>query len=273
MNTPPKEIRENIARAKGYLRRDEIPRALDTMATAIRAFADLTLLKSARFELVVQFGEFLNELNRHPHMQPLLDPHSTGKARKIAFQQGKEKILAAVLEGLAKILINAAENDKAAEQQALQERKRELIETGKMRIQEGDIARGRSFLKRAAAEFGQETGVLMEIGRTFFALEQFQDAAESFESAMDAFPKEADAYAEAIEAHTKALEYEKAEKVYLKIFRQFGGHPNTYGRLAKLYLGWQKRLKAEEFAHRALQLDAQQADALAVVQALASRSY
>lgn len=272
MNTAPKEIRENIARAKGYLRRDEIPRALDTMASAIRAFADVTLFKTARFETVIQLEGFLDELNKHPQMQVLLDPHQTGKPRVISFQQGKEKVLATVLEGLAKILLSAAQNNKAEEQHALEQRKRELIATGKMRIEEGDIARGRSFLKRAAAEFGQEAGVLVEIGRVFLSLGQFQDAAESFESATDAFPKEAEAYAEAIEAHTKALEYAKAEKMYLKIFRQFGGHANTYGRLAKLYVAWQKRPKAEEFAFRALQLDPTQADALAVMQTLNTRN-
>lgn len=268
MNTAPKEIRENIARAKGYLRRDEIPRALEAMSSAVRGFADVTLFKAARFELTVQFDEFLLELNRHPQMQVLLDPEGTGTPRKIAFQSGKEKILATVLEGLAKILLNAAEEAKQKAENTLHQRKAELINMGKTRIQEGDIARGRAFLKRAAAEFGTETGVLMEIGRTFHSLSQYSDAAEIFESAIQAFPKEAEAYAEAIEAYTKALEFENAEKVYLKIFRQFGGHANTYGRLAKLYLTWGKGLKAEEFAHRALQLDAAQAEATEVVENL-----
>lgn len=271
MNTAPKEIRENIARAKGYLRRDEIPRALEAMSNAVRDFADVTLFKQARFELTVQFDEFLLELNRHPQMQILLDPEGTGKPRKIAFQPGKEKILATVLEGLAKILLAAAEKAKQEAENNLHQRKAELIKTGKNHILGGDIARGRSFLKRAAAEFGKDPGVLMEIGRTFHSLSQFTDAAEIFESAISAFPKEAEAYAEAIDAYTNALEFENAEKVYLKIFRQFGGHPNTYGRLAKLYLTWGKRLKAEEFAHRAQQLDATQAEAAVVLERLAKR--
>lgn len=273
MNTAPKEIRENVARAKGYLRRDEIPRALDAMSSAIREFADVTLFKQARFELTVQFEEFLNELNRHPQMQALLDPERTGNPRKINFQSGKEKILATVLEGLSKILVSSAENAKLEAQNNLQQRKKELIETGKSRILSGDIARGRSFLKRAAAEFGQEAGVLLEIGRILFELEQFQDAAELFESATESFPKEVEAYAEAVDAYTNALEFEKAEKIYLKIFRQFGGHPKTYGRLAKLYLKWGKRLKAEEFANRALQADAEQTEAQEVLAALDAKRH
>lgn len=271
MNTAPKEIRENVARAKGYLRRDEIPRALDAMSSAVREFADVTLFKQARFELTVQFEEFLSELNRHPQMQLLLDPERSGTPRKISFQPGKEKILATVLEGLSKILVNSAEQAKLEAQKNLQQRKIDLIETGKSRITSGDIARGRAFLKRAAAEFGKEAGVLLEIGRILFELKQFQDAAEIFESATECFPKEAEAYADAVDAYTQALEFEKAEKMYLKIFRQFGGHPKTYGRLAKLYLVWGKRLKAEEFAHRALQADSEQAEAREVLAALEAR--
>lgn len=270
MNTAPKEIREHVARAKGYLRRDEIPRALDAMSCAVRGFASSNLFKQARFELTVQFNEFLLELNKHPHMQILLDPERSGKPRKITFQPGKEIILATVLEGLAKLLVNAAESVRLEVQNFEQQRKNELIETGIHHIQTGDIARGRAFLKRAAAEFGQELKILLEVGRAFYALEQFQDAAEIFESSMASFPKEAEAYAEAIESYVQALDFEKAEKVYLTIFRQFGGHPNTYGRLAKLYIAWNKPIKADEFAHRALQLDAGQAEALEVTKVLES---
>lgn len=272
MNTAPKEIREHVARAKGYLRRDEIPRALDAMSCAVRGFASITLFKQARFELIVQFDEFLLELNKHPHMKVLLDPKRTGKPRNITFQPGKEKILATVLEGLAKLLINAAESTRLETQNVEQQRKNDLIETGTKHIQTGDIARGRAFLQRAAAEFGKESRVLLEIGRVFYALEQFQNAAEIFESSMASFPKEVEAYAEAIDAYVQALDFEKAEKVYLTIFRQFGGHPNTYGRLAKLYLAWDKPLKADEFAHRALQLDAEQPEALEVTKSLEHRA-
>ena len=41
LTTAPKEIRENIARAMGYLRRDEVERALVTMSEALRICAGL----------------------------------------------------------------------------------------------------------------------------------------------------------------------------------------------------------------------------------------
>ena len=79
LTTAPKEIRENVARATGYLRRDDVERSLLTMAEALRRYAGVRLVRSARAELDIQIDEFLSTLIRHHVMQPLLDPNRTGK--------------------------------------------------------------------------------------------------------------------------------------------------------------------------------------------------
>lgn len=47
LTTAPKEIRENVARATGYLRRDDVERSLLTMAEALRRYAGVRLVRSA----------------------------------------------------------------------------------------------------------------------------------------------------------------------------------------------------------------------------------
>ena len=47
LNVAPKEMRENIARANGYLRRNEVPRAMQAMSTALRQFAGVKLMRAA----------------------------------------------------------------------------------------------------------------------------------------------------------------------------------------------------------------------------------
>jgi len=116
LTSAPKSIRENIARATGYLRRDEVERALVTMSEAVRQLAEIRLVRSARAELEIQISDFLAVLVRHSVLQPLLDPGNTGKPRNIALQQGKETALSTVLEGLAKILQTSAE--QAVQQEA-----------------------------------------------------------------------------------------------------------------------------------------------------------
>lgn len=145
LTTAPKEIRENVARATGYLRRDDVERSLLTMAEALRRYAGVRLVRSARAELDIQIDEFLSTLIRHHVMQPLLDPDRTGKPRAIPFQPGKEAALSTVLEGLAKILQKEAAHSEAQEAAARQERKKRLIETGLQFLQEGQTAKAALF--------------------------------------------------------------------------------------------------------------------------------
>ena len=85
LTTPPKELRENIARANGYLRREEVQRALHAMATAMRQYASVKLMRSARAEVEIQMDDFLHTLVRHQSLQHLLDPQNTGRPRQIKF--------------------------------------------------------------------------------------------------------------------------------------------------------------------------------------------
>ena len=268
----PKNIRENIARAKGYVSRNELSRALDTMSVALREMGSATLSRAARFEAEAHCTEILQDVRYHPVMRPLLDPQNTGELRAIPYQRGKEGTLAAVLEGLAKILTEAAARQEGEARQAEDQRRDGLIAIGVEALQGGDVGRGCSFLRRAVAEFGHQPGLCMQVGRHMLDAQRYADAAQIFEVGLDKFPKESEAYSAAVNAYMLALEYAKAEAVFKKILRQFGGHASTYGRMAEMYLGWHKRMKAEEFAVRALQMDKEQAEALAVLQKIERKS-
>jgi len=200
LTTAPKEIRENIARAMGYLRRDEVERALVTMSEALRLLAGVKLMRSARAELDIQIGEFLGGIVRHSALQPLLDPGNTGKPRSITLQAGKEATLSTVLDGLAKILETAAEQAVQQEAEARLERKKQLISSGLDFLREGQVAKGRAFLKRIVEEFGDEDGIRLQMGQIFAAAGLFAEAAAMYEEAMTIQPREASAYTGAVAA-------------------------------------------------------------------------
>uniref|UniRef100_B8J3W6 Tetratricopeptide domain protein n=1 Tax=Desulfovibrio desulfuricans (strain ATCC 27774 / DSM 6949 / MB) TaxID=525146 RepID=B8J3W6_DESDA len=271
LTTAPKDIRENIARAVGYLRRDEVERSLLAMSEALRRMAEVRMLRSARAELDIQISEFLASLIHHQTMQPLLDPEHTGKPRSIPFQQGKEAALATVLDGLGRILQKEAENCVQAELAARMERKKHLIETGLQFVREGQTAKGRAFLKRVVEEFSREDGIRVQVGQIFSTAGLYQEAAEMYEEAITIQPREPAAYTGAVAAWMELREYEKAENIYKAVLRTFGGHPSTFGKMAALYLAWRKRQAAEDMAFRALQEDPGQPDALEVIAALERR--
>ena len=268
LTSAPKSIRENIARAKGYLRRDEVERALVTMSEALRQLAEIRLARSARAEVEIQIDEFLAALVRHSVLQPLLDPADTGNPRSITLQQGKEAALSTVLEGLAKILQTSAEQAVQQEAESRLARKKQLIGNGLDFLREGQVAKARAFLKRIVEEFGDEDGIRLQMGQIFSAAGLFAEAAAMYEESMALQPREAAAYTGAVAAWMELREYEKAEAVYKTVLRTFGGHASTFGKMAKLYLEWHKKHDAEEAALRALQTDPEQADALEVMAAL-----
>lgn len=271
LKVAPKELRENIARANGYLRRNEVARALATMAQALRQFAGVQLMRAARAELDIQISEFLSALVHHQAMQPLLDPHNSGKPKPIKYQQGKESALATVLDGLAKIMTSEAEAEiKRATEERL-ERKKTLIETGTSLLADGQLAKGRAFLKRVAEEFSSDPGIRVQLAKIFLAHGCQMEAAEMYEESMEFEPRESAAYSGAVTTWLELREYERAEKAFQAILRTFGGHPNTFGKMAKMYWDWHKRDKAEELAIRALQGNKSQPEAMEVMEALKAR--
>lgn len=267
LNAAPKDLRENIARANGYLRRNEIERALAAMSAALRRYGELRLTRAARAGLDKRINEFLHNLVRHPAMRTLLDPRQSGNVQAILYRPGQESTLGTVLEGLGRILHQ--ENDSAARQEAETrlERKKSLIETGLRFLREGQTAVGRAFLKRVAEEFDEEEGIRIQLGQIFAAAGQHAEAAEMYEQAMHSQPRETAPYTGAVNAWLALREFAKAENVYKAVLRVFGGHPATYGKMARLYLDWGKLRAAEDFALRALQEDPAQPDALAVMAA------
>ena len=271
LKVPPKEMRENIARANGYLRRNEVTRAMQAMSHALRMFGSVQLMRGARAEMDIQICEFLNALIHHQSMQPLLDPGHTGKPKRITYQQGKEAALATVLDGLCRIIQNESESEIRRQTEARLERKKTLIETGVRLLNEKQYAKGRAFLKRVAEEFSEEPGIRVQLGQIFAAAGQLAEAAEMYEESMQVEPRASAAYTGAVGAWLSLHEFEKAEKVFQAIMRTFGGHANTFGKMAKMYLDWRKRDKAEEFALRALQGDPAQPEALAVMEYLNNR--
>ena len=173
-----------------------------------------------------------------------------------------------LLDGLAKILRDEAEESIRREAEARLERKKTLIQAGVQLMREGQAAKGRAFLKRVADEFSDEEGIRIQLGQIFAAAGQYAEAAEMYEEAMLSQPREAAAYTGAVTAWLKLREFEKAENVYKAILRTFGGHPSTFGKMAKMYLEWRQRGQAEDMALRALQADPQQTDALEVMAVL-----
>lgn len=266
----PKDIRENIARAKGYLQRQEVEKALLAMCEALRALADIRLPASVRENLHVRIGEFLRALETHPALRPLLDPGNTGQPRAFKLHVGKEATLATVLNGMARILKREKEDVLQRKSQDRIARKRRLLEEGLAALRHGQTARALAFLRRIVEEFSDEEGIRLQIANILQAAGMPGEAAELYEEDMRLHPRNAAAYTGAVDAWMELGDYARAERIYKSALHVFGGHPSTFGKMAAMYVAWGKMPEAAEAAQHALQEDPTQADALEALAKLTS---
>lgn len=249
-----KHVRENIARVKSYLRRNELIRTLETLAETLIYYSKLKVVGSVRFELEVGLDEALAEVSRQPAVQELV-PKAGGKPVVLRYVKGKEAAFATALTAVAHALQQAAREEEEAQLRKLNEHRDHLLTSGQECLDIGDYARARVFFARCADEFGQEPGLLTSIAERFRAKELFVEEAEMHLRAMDVFPKEPAHYAALIDCYVALQEFEKAEKTYEQVNRHFGLHPRTLYNMAKFYLSWHKKDKAAATAYRAVQLD------------------
>lgn len=270
-SSAPKPVRENIARAKAYLRRDDLPRSMAAMAAALRELKGTRLIGQARFETEVNVQEYVTELNRHQCIRSFFESQGVLTTPFVSYAKGHEDDLAERLESIG-IGLEKDEATRAAKDVAkVAQRKETLLRSGQEKLDAGDAPRGRSFLKRAADEFGHEAGVLTDIGQRLQRAGLLFEAAEMFENAIAAFPKDGHAHAGAVAAYMGLQEYPKAEVAYIRALKQFGNHPKTLINMARMYLAWHKRDDAWTHIQRALQLAPQDAEAIALLAEIEGR--
>lgn len=267
----PKPVRENIARAKAYLRREDLARSMEAMRNALEALSGTRLVGQPRFETEVSIQEYVNDLNRHQAVRTFFEKRGVVRSPYMTFARGGEKDLADRLETIRLGLVQEekAKAEHAAEKVA--QRRETLLRNGQERLDAGDAPRGRSFLKRAADEFGNEPGVLTDIGQRLQRAGLLFEAAEMFEAAINVFPADSRAHAGVVSAYMNLQEYPKAEEAYTRALRQFGTHPRTLVNMARMYLAWRKRDDAWTHARRALQIDPSNAEAQEIIDMLEGR--
>lgn len=266
-----KHIRENIARVKGYTRRDEALRALDTLSETMLEYAQHKFMGNVRFELEVNLDEALTEVSRLPTVQAQLPQTGNNKPFVLRYIKGKEAVLAKALQSIALALRAEAEEAEQNRLDQIEEHRKQLLLSGQDYLNKGDHVRARVFFGRYADEFGDRPGLIADIGRRFKDKNLHLEAADFYQRAVDLFPKEAANYTQLIESLLALMEYDKVEKIYEMVLRQFGPHPRTLYNMACFYIKWRKRDEAAETAYRALQLDPEFEDARVLLDRLDGR--
>ena len=253
--TPPKTIRENLARAKSYLNRDDCERALEAGIAAMEEYISVKVVGEAKFKLEISMVELANELSRHHLIRAFFHANRITREPFVQYARGEEKKFIERMEAILHGLRYMAQQKAQEEEEKTLARQEKLYNTGLELMSKGELARGKTYLRRYVDEYGAEPGVITDVGNIFLKHKLYPEAAELFSIAMEEFPKDPKGYAGAVTAYTEVGPPEKVEEIYLAVLRQFGPHPKTLLNISKFYLGLRKREKAWDYARQAYSKD------------------
>ena len=253
--TPPKSIRENLARAKSYLNRDDCERALETGIAAVSEYAAIKVVGEAKFKMEVAFIEYANDLSRHQLIREFFHANRITREPFVQYARGEEKKLIERLEAILQGLRHAATEKAEAEAGASKLKRDKLYNTGLELMTKGELPRGKAYLRRYVDDYGGEQGVYTDIGNIYLRHKLYPEAAELFDLAMEEFPNDPRGYTGAVAAYTEIGSPEKVEAVYLAVLHKFGPHPKTLLNISKFYLGLRQREKAYDYARQAYAKD------------------
>lgn len=266
-------IKGEASRAKSYLMRYDLPKSIDLMISALHAKSETPIVSADRIDIELMARDYCQEFDRNQYVREVLAKVDYSKPQYLNYSPEKEREVINRLVVIREKMEEIEMGEQAKKQKELLEKREALIAQGEELIRSGQLPKARVTLKRAAEQFGRESGVLARVGKALLDAKEAKDAREMFLQAIDLFPKDPDGYSFLVEACLAGEDLPGAEDAYLKAIKQFGEHPQTCLNLAKLYLRMRNRDKAEEFARRAYELDNSLAEAKTIMESAGYGGY
>ncbi len=254
-------IRENISRARGYLRRDDLFRCIESANDALVLKSTGAALGLGRSEVDLLFAELCDEFSRHPRVLAFLESIGISGAAFLRYKAGDETLLIKKLTAFRIKMEESEQREKDREEERRTRQRDEWLALGREHLARKSYPKGKVYLRRVAETYGEDPEVVREVGRLFLDAGLLPEAAEMFALAMERFPGDEQAWRLAIETYDALGEFKKAEALYLDAVKVFGGHPLTFLNIAKFYLKWHRKDDAYEYASRALDQDPNLAEA------------
>lgn len=254
-------IRENISRARGYLRRDELFRCIEAANDALVLKGTGSALGMGRSEVDLLFAEMCDEFNRHPRVVAFLENIGVRGGAFLRYKPGEETLLIKKLMAFRIKMEEIEQQEKDRAEKHRTQQRDEWLRLGREHLRQKSFPKGKVYLRRVAETYGEEPEVLREVGKLFLEAGLLPEAAEMFALAVERFPNDQQAWRLAIDAYDGLGEFKKAEALYLDAVKNFGGHPLTFLNIAKFYMKWNRKDDAYEYAIRALDQDPELAEA------------
>lgn len=249
MSTSPmtaKEIREDIARARAYAKKNDYLRTLRCLANAIRGIISNKVFGAEKFEIQAHLDEALRDLNKMKMIKKLFPDG-------LQYRKGKEKAFFQTLMRLHKKLGEAMEKARVARlRKRLGVLDDNLIKAAKL-IQAGQPLEARKLYSKIAEYFQDIEGIHSDIGNRMATFGLFAEAVPYLIKALETQNNDVRAHNALILCYEGLHETDKAMAAVKDAMRWLGPSENLYLRLARLHL--QKREWGEVFNSAKAALD------------------
>lgn len=226
MDASPKNVREHIARSKFYLQRGDVLRSLRVMATALELLAGAQIFGRERIEI----GILLEDAVRLLGEQETLRRAMPGG---ISYKKGQERELAAGLTRMADALETVLGKARLEERRKRLAELDELVLSGQAELDRKEPLEARKFFRRAQELYGDEPGLLVDLGNRLMLAGILPEAMEYFQKSIDATQGDCRAFIFLAQCLDAQGEGAKAEEMVKTALRRFGPSEPLHLRLAK----------------------------------------
>ncbi|SNS02382.1 Tetratricopeptide repeat-containing protein [Humidesulfovibrio mexicanus] len=266
MDASPKNVREHIARSKFYLQRKDVLRSLRALSQALNMLAGSQIFGRERIEISILMEEAVRLLCEHDVVKRALPGG-------LSYKKGQERELAAGLTRMADAL------EALLGKAQLEERRKRLVELdelvlgGQAELDNKQPLEARKFFRRAMDSFGDEPGLLVDLGNRLMLAGLALEATEYFQKSIEIAPTDPRAYTLLAQCLEALGEGAKAEEVIKASLRRFGPDEGLLVRLAQSALKRKSWKEALASAQAALELNPTGRDARRCAEAASERLF
>jgi tetratricopeptide (TPR) repeat protein len=266
MEASPKNVREQIARSKFYLQRKDVLRSLRVLAQGLDLLAGSQIFGRERIEISILMEEAVRLLGEYEAIKRAVPAG-------LSYKKGQERELSASLTRMADVLERLLGKAQVEERRKRMAELDELVLAGQAELEKKQPLEARKFFRRAMETFGDEPGLLVDLGNRLMLAGLVSEAMEYFQKSIEVAPADIRAYMFYIQRLEALGEGQKAEEVIKATLRRFGPNEDLYVRLAKAAL--QRRIWKEALlnAQAALDINPTGREALRAAEAASERIY
>lgn len=254
MDASPKNVREHIARSKFYLQRKDILRSLRALAHSLELLAGSQIFGRERIEISILMEEAVRLMGEQEVIKRAVPAG-------LSYKKGQERELSSSLTRMADVLetlLGKAEVDARRKRLAELD---ELVLAGQAELDKKEPLEARKFFRRAMDGFGDEPGLLVDLGKRLMLAGLPAEAMEYFQKSIEAAPTDQRAYEYLAQCLDAAGDTLKAEEILKAALKRFGPSEAPLVRLAKGALERRNWTEALNHAQAALELNPTSRDA------------